>query len=89
VQPLAVGPGCVFSSVRKTGRLLVAQEAVGASGFAAEVALTVAEERAGVRAQGSESHRRAAYAGPVRATLEDEYRITDPHIAAAAKARMD
>ena len=34
----------VFSSVRKTGRLLVVHEAVQAAGFGAEIAATVAEE---------------------------------------------
>lgn len=36
----------VFASVRKTGRLLVVQEAVRVGGFGAEVAATVAEQLA-------------------------------------------
>lgn len=79
---------CVFASVKKTGRLLVAQEAVRVGGFAAEVALTVAEElgpalKAPVKRIGA-----PRMPVPYAPTLEDEYRVTDAHIIAAAKALL-
>ena len=69
----------VFSSVRKTGRLLVVHEAVQAAGFGAEIAATVAEEL------GVPVKRLAAPRVPVGYSkpLEDEARITAERIAAA------
>jgi pyruvate/2-oxoglutarate/acetoin dehydrogenase E1 component len=78
----------VFASVRKTGRLLVPQEAVLAGGFAGEVAATVAEElgtvlKTPIRRLGA-PRMPVPYAPP----LEDEYRITEKHIAGAARAML-
>ena len=78
----------VFESVRKTGRLLVPQEAVLAGGFAGEVAATVAEElgtvlKTPIRRLGA-PRMPVPYAPP----LEDEYRITEKHIAATARKMM-
>jgi pyruvate dehydrogenase E1 component beta subunit len=78
----------VFTSVRKTGRLLVPQEAVLAGGFAGEVAATVAEElgtvlKTPIRRLGA-PRMPVPYAPP----LEDEYRITEKHIAGAARAML-
>jgi pyruvate dehydrogenase E1 component beta subunit len=68
----------VFASVRKTGRLLVAHEAVQAAGFGAEIAATVAEEL-GVPVKRLGAPRiPVGYAKP----LEDEARITPEKIAA-------
>jgi pyruvate dehydrogenase E1 component beta subunit len=69
----------VFSSVRKTGRLLVVHEAVQAAGFGAEIAATVAE------ALGVPVKRLGAPRIPVGYSkpLEDEARITPARIAAA------
>jgi acetoin:2,6-dichlorophenolindophenol oxidoreductase subunit beta len=69
----------VFSSVRKTGRLLVVHEAVQAGGFGAEIAATVAEEL-GVPVKRLGAPRiPVGYSKP----LEDEARITPARIAAA------
>ncbi len=70
----------VLSSVAKTGRLVVVQEAVLTCGFGAEVAATVAEElggqlRAPVRRLGS-PRAPIAYARP----LEDRVRVTAEHV---------
>ena len=66
----------VFASVAKTGRLLVAHEAVQVAGFGAEIAATVAEHcdaalRAPVRRLGA-PRIPVAYSPP----LEDESRVT-------------
>jgi acetoin:2,6-dichlorophenolindophenol oxidoreductase subunit beta len=68
----------VFSSVRKTGSLLVVHEAVQAAGLGAEIAATVAEEL------GVPVKRLGAPRIPVgyATTLEDEARITPEKIAA-------
>ncbi|MEQ8816585.1 MAG: alpha-ketoacid dehydrogenase subunit beta [Thalassobaculum sp.] len=76
----------VFASVARTGRLLVAHEAVQVGGFGAEVAATVAEHcfkalRAPVRRLGS-PRVPIAYAPP----LEDLLRVTPDKIAEAARA---
>jgi len=76
----------VFASVRKTGRLLVAQEAVLAGGFANDIAAEVAEHlhgrlRAPVKRIGA-PRMPVPYAPP----LEDEYRVEAPHVIAAARA---
>jgi len=69
----------VFSSVRKTRRLLVVHEAVQAAGFGAEIAATVAEEL-GVPVKRLGAPRiPVGYSKP----LEDEARITPERIAAA------
>jgi pyruvate dehydrogenase E1 component beta subunit len=69
----------VFSSVKKTGRLLVVHEAVQAGGFGAEIAATVAEElQVPVKRLGA-PRIPVGYSRP----LEDESRITPERIAAA------
>jgi pyruvate dehydrogenase E1 component beta subunit len=69
----------VFSSVTKTGKLLVAHEAVQAAGFGAELAATVAEEL-GIRVKRLGAPRiPVGYAIP----LENEARVTSERIAAA------
>jgi pyruvate dehydrogenase E1 component beta subunit len=69
----------VFSSVRKTGRLLVVHEAVQAGGFGAEVASTLSEElNVPVRRLGA-PRIPVGYSRP----LEDEARITSGRILAA------
>lgn len=78
----------VFASVRRTGRLLVAQEAVSVGGFGAEIAATVAEAlhdhlKAPVRRLGA-PRIPIAYAPP----LEDRVRVTEPMIAEAALAML-
>jgi pyruvate dehydrogenase E1 component beta subunit len=75
----------VFASVAKTGRLLVAHEAVQAGGFGAEIAATVAEAldadlKAPVRRLGA-PRIPVAYAPP----LEDKARVTADQIAAACR----
>jgi pyruvate dehydrogenase E1 component beta subunit len=77
---------CVFASVARTGRLLVAHEAVQAGGFGAEIAATVAEAlddalKAPVRRLGA-PRIPIAYAPP----LEDRARVTAGDIAAAIVA---
>ncbi len=76
----------VFASVSKTGRLLVAHEAVQVGGFGAEVAATVAEHcfkalKAPVKRLGA-PRVPIAYAPP----LEDLLRVTPEKIAEAARA---
>ncbi len=76
----------VFASVAKTGRLLVAHEAVQAAGFGAEIAASVAESldealKAPVKRLGA-PRIPVAYAPP----LEDEARVTEDHIIAALTA---
>ena len=74
----------VLSSVAKTGRLMVVQEAVLTCGFGAEVAATVAEEMGGqlkapVKRLGS-PRAPISYSRP----LEDRVRVTVDHIVDAA-----
>jgi len=73
----------VLTSARKTGRVLIAHEAVRVGGFGAEIAAVVAEEahgalKAPVRRLGS-PRAPIAYAPP----LEDLLRVTPAHIARA------
>lgn len=76
----------VFASVARTGRLIVAHEAVQVGGFGAEVAASVAEHcfkdlKAPVKRLGS-PRVPIAYAPP----LEDMLRVTPDKIAEAARA---
>jgi pyruvate dehydrogenase E1 component beta subunit len=76
----------VFASVAKTGRLLVAHEAVQVGGFGAEIAASVAEAmhrqlKAPVKRIGA-PRAPISYAPP----LEDAVRVTPARIAAAAMA---
>jgi pyruvate dehydrogenase E1 component beta subunit len=72
----------VFSSVKKTGSLLVVHEAVQVAGFGAEIAATVAEET------GARVRRLGAPRIPVgyAVSLEDEARISAAAIAARIAA---
>jgi pyruvate dehydrogenase E1 component beta subunit len=71
----------VLASAAKTGRLLVAHEAVQAAGFGAEIAATVAEEL-GVRVKRLGGPRiPVGYSKP----LEDEARVSGRAIMAALK----
>jgi pyruvate dehydrogenase E1 component beta subunit len=75
----------VLGSVARTGRLLVAHEAVQVGGFGAEVAATVAE-----RAHGhlkAPTRRLGAPRAPIgyAPNLEDQVRVTPERIAAAAR----
>jgi pyruvate dehydrogenase E1 component beta subunit len=75
----------VLESVRRTGRLIVAHEAVAVGGFGAEIAATVAEKahghlRAPVRRLGA-PRAPIAYAP----NLEDRLRVTPAAIAEAAR----
>jgi pyruvate/2-oxoglutarate/acetoin dehydrogenase E1 component len=78
----------VLESVRRTGRLLVAHEAVAVAGFGAEVVATVAERghadlKAPIRRLGA-PRVPVSYAPP----LEDRVRVTVPHIVDAALAMI-
>ena len=68
----------VFSSVRKTGRLLVVHEAVQAAGFGAEIAATVAEELSVPVKRLGAPRIPVGYSKP----LEDEARVTAQKIEA-------
>jgi pyruvate/2-oxoglutarate/acetoin dehydrogenase E1 component len=71
----------VLASAAKTGRVLVAHEAVQAAGFGAEIAATVAEEL-GVRVKRLGGPRiPVGYSRP----LEDEARVSSQAIMAALK----
>lgn len=76
----------VLTSVKRTGRVLIPQEAVQTGGFGAEIAATIAEElhaslKAPVKRLGA-PRTPMPYAKP----LEDQVRITTAHVVAAAKA---
>jgi pyruvate dehydrogenase E1 component beta subunit len=74
---------CVFSSVAKTRRLLVAHEAVAVGGFGAEIVASVAERFGGAVAVRRLGAPRApiGYAPPV----EDAVRVTEADIVAAGR----
>jgi len=75
----------VLSSVRKTGRLLVAQEAVRTAGFGAEIVAEITEalfhdlKAAPMRLGGPRAP--TPYSQP----LEDLHRVTPPMVAEAAR----
>ena len=76
----------MYTSVWKTGRLVIAHEAVTVSGFGAEIAASVGEEcfgglRTPIRRLGS-PRAQIAYAPP----LEDMLRVDADSIAAAASS---
>jgi pyruvate dehydrogenase E1 component beta subunit len=75
----------VLGSVGKTGRLLVAHEAVQVGGFGAEVAATVAE-RAHAKLK-APVRRLGAPRAPIgyAPNLEDQVRVTPEQIAVAAR----
>ncbi len=79
----------VFASLRKTGRLVIVQEAVTTSGFGAEIAARAAETchgnlKAPIQRLGS-PRVPVPYAPP----LEDELRITPEMIAKAARSAVE
>ena len=76
----------VFRSLEKTGRLLIAQESVQVGGFGAEIAATVAEERA--TALKAPIRRLGAPRAPISYAkpLEDRIRVTPEAMAEAATA---
>ena len=76
-----VSKAAVLASVAKTGRLLVAHEAIRVAGFGAEIAATVAEET------GAKVARLGAPRIPVgyAPTLEAEARVSAAQVAAAAQ----
>jgi acetoin:2,6-dichlorophenolindophenol oxidoreductase subunit beta len=78
----------VLASVEKTGRLIVAHEAVRVGGFGAEVAATVAESAHG--ALKAPVQRLGAPRVPISyaPNLEDEVRLTAQKIIAAARDMM-
>jgi pyruvate/2-oxoglutarate/acetoin dehydrogenase E1 component len=78
----------VVRSVKKTGRLLVAHEAVRTGGFGAEVAAEMAEEcwpslRSAVRRLGA-----PRVPVPYSVPLEDAIRVTPEHVVQAAEAMV-
>lgn len=78
----------VFASVRRTGRLLVAHEAVQVGGFGAEIVASVAEELGG--ALKAPLRRLGAPRAPISYAkpLEDSLRVTAADIAGAAAALL-
>lgn len=78
----------VFASVRKTGRLIIAQEAVTVSGFGAEVAARVAEQchdalKGPIRRLGA-----PRLPVPYSPPLENELKVSAGQIVETAKAMM-
>ena len=78
----------VLGSVRKTGRLLVCQEAVQVCGFAAEVAMVVMEEIAGISPGSVKRIGAPRIPVPYAPSLESEYRVTDKNIVQAVRSMM-
>ncbi|HJN04435.1 MAG TPA: transketolase C-terminal domain-containing protein [Alphaproteobacteria bacterium] len=75
----------VYTSVAKTGRLLVAQEAVQVGGFGAEVAADVAENLGDALATQVRRIGAPRIPVPYAESMENEYRVTAERIAAKAK----
>jgi pyruvate dehydrogenase E1 component beta subunit len=71
----------VLASVAKTGKIIVAHEAVAVAGFGAEIAATVAERT------GAKVRRLGAPRAPIgyAPTVEDAVRVTAPAIVAAVR----
>lgn len=78
----------VLNSVRKTGRLLVCQEAVKVNGFAAEVAMVVMEELASLSQCMVKRIGAPRIPVPYSPSMESEFRVTDRHIIEAAQSVM-
>jgi acetoin:2,6-dichlorophenolindophenol oxidoreductase subunit beta len=72
----------VLASAARTGRVLVVQEGVGAAGFGAEVAATIAEHAAGARIRRLASPRIPV---PFAPTLEEACFVRPAMIVAAAR----
>ena len=75
----------VLGSVAKTGRLLVAHEAVGVGGFGAEIAATVAEHVGVPVARVAAPRAPIAYAP----TMESVVKVTGERIAARARQMVE
>lgn len=78
----------VFRSVRKTGRLLVAQESVLVGGFANEIAAEVSEHLHDMLAAPVKRLGAPRIPMPYSPPLEDECRIESPHVVQAALALL-
>ena len=78
----------VFNSVRKTGRLLVAQESVLVGGFANEIAAEVSENLHHDLIKPVKRIGAPRAPMPYSPSLEDEFRIEKPHIVNAAQLLM-
>ncbi len=78
----------VFNSVRKTGRLLVAQESVLVGGFANEIAAEVSENLHHDLIKPVKRIGAPRAPMPYSPSLEDEFRIEKPHIVKAAQLLM-
>src|SRR3546814_7832552 len=70
----------VYASVRRTGRLLVAQEAVLVGGFGAEIAADVTEACAGALATHVRRIGAPRMPVPYSEPMENEYRVTPARI---------
>ncbi len=77
--------GAVLASVARTGRALVVQEGVGAAGFGAEVAATIAERAPGARIRRLASPRIPV---PFAPTLEEACFIRPAMIVGAAREML-
>jgi pyruvate/2-oxoglutarate/acetoin dehydrogenase E1 component len=75
----------VYTSVCKTGRLLVPQEAVNIGGFAAEVAMDVTENVGPALKIPPRRIGAPRIPVPYSPPLEDQYRITEKNVAHAAR----
>ena len=80
--------GAVLESVRKTGRLVVAQEAVSVGGFGAEVAATVSEAHFGNLKAPVKRLGAPRIPIPYAKPLEDMLRVGPDAIAAAVRAQL-
>ena len=78
----------VASSVKKTGRLLVAHEAVEVGGFGAEVVATMIDHLGPVNIKAARRLGAQRVPIPFSPPLEDEIRVTPDKIVDAAKAAM-
>jgi pyruvate/2-oxoglutarate/acetoin dehydrogenase E1 component len=79
---------CVYASVRKTRRLLVAHESVQVGGFGAEIAADVAEQCADALVGPVRRIGARRMPAPYAETMENEYRVTPERIAACAREIM-
>ncbi len=79
----------VYASIKKTGRLLVAQEAVQVGGFAAEIMADVSENRP----NDLKTHARRIGAPrmpvPYAEPMENEFRVTTERVVAKARKVLD
>jgi acetoin:2,6-dichlorophenolindophenol oxidoreductase subunit beta len=79
----------VVTSVKKTGRLLVAHEAVEVGGFGGEVVSTVIDRLGPQNIKAAKRIGAPRIPIPFSPPLENEIRVTPEKIAAAAKAAME